>query len=256
MLATPASTAAANPFAPAPAATGGYGGFGSAQVLSAGAAGASGGLFGGGGGGGLFGGGAAAGGLFGAPAIAPVAPLASSSQPPPQQPQPPTDIFPLFRAQMLSAWDPANARACAFRHVFLDDAGSESASGQLIAPSSDELARLRSANRAAADDLLWDRVDGANSESARLVPVQVTGFHALQARADAQRVEQGVQACKLRELSATVDELADSRDVGMRVKLDAYRARHVQVWCCARTLALAVGLRVHARARTRLRSGS
>lgn len=77
---------------------------------------------------------------------------------------------------MVLAWDPASARTCAFRAVLFDDASRETPSGSFAPPPPDELARLRSSARAAADDLLWDRADARNPDPARLVPVQVTGY--------------------------------------------------------------------------------
>jgi hypothetical protein len=130
---------------------------------------------------------------------------------------------------MMAAWDPSNPRACAFRYVFYDSALRETPAGSLAPPPADELARLRAQSRGAADELLWDRADAYNPDPTTLVPVQVTGFAALKARCDAQCAERAVQASKLSQLTAALDELSDRRDVGMRVKLGAYRARHAQL---------------------------
>lgn len=147
---------------------------------------------------------------------------------------------------MLAAWDPGNPRACAFRHVFYDDASREAPDGKYVAPSHAELQELRAAYRAAGDDLLWDRADMSNPDPTRLVPKQVTGFHGLQQRCDQQREEVAVQRAKLRDLEAAVRDLADRREVDMRLKLDAYRSRHAAL---SHRLLVLMGKIEHLRAR-------
>ncbi|KAG8459725.1 hypothetical protein KFE25_003177 [Diacronema lutheri] len=236
-----ALSAGGNPFAPANAF--GLGGGGASAAPAAGL-------------GGLGGGFGGAPSLFGAPPPATssslFAPAGGLQQLPaggvfgggavgaqPQQPagggaagmaaNPPTDIFPLFRAQMLLAWDPANARTCAFRAVLYDDAARETPTGRVAPPPADELARARAAARAAADDLLWDRADAVNPDPSRLVPVQLSGFAALKARCDGQHAEGRAQAQQVAAIAATLAQVADAREVGARVKLTAAAARHAQL---------------------------
>ena len=63
-----------------------------------------------------------------------------------------------------------------------DDLSQAGPDGLMAPPAADVLQRVRSESLAAADTGLWERADRLNPAPNRFVPVQITGFTALQDR--------------------------------------------------------------------------
>ena len=92
-------------------------------------------------------------------------------------------------------------------------------------PDAATLAQKRREHLGYADTALWERADARNPDPARFVPVQVTGFEALQARRQKVQAMSDAVHAQLGKTRDALKTIADQRDQQMELRLKALRER-------------------------------
>ena len=126
---------------------------------------------------------------------------------------------------MVKAWDEKDYKLCSFKYIMFNDLSQAGADGLMIPPAADVLQRERAQALNAADTGLWERADAQNPNPSRFVPVQVTGFNALQERRAQQQQAARDISKKLHEAQETLRALADERRVAIDLRLRHYHER-------------------------------
>ena len=176
------------------------------------------------------------GGLFGAPAAVPALGFNGMGAPgqPAQPAAPPApaqgsshdgDVFEQWQRQMVKAWDDKDYKLCSFKHIVFNDMSQAGADGLMVPPPADQMAQARAQSLAASDTGLWERADAHNPNPSRFLPVQITGFNALN-----ERRTQQIQAAKdvyskLKEAQTELQGLEDQRNVAIQLRLRHYNER-------------------------------
>ena len=139
------------------------------------------------------------------------------------------DVFEQWQRQMVHAWTDTDYKLCSFKYIMYDDLSQAGPDGLMAPPAADVLQRTRAESLAAADTGLWERADRLNPAPNRFVPVQITGFTALQDRR-ARQLQAARDVCgKLAETQASLRALEDERRVAIRLRLKHYAERQQQL---------------------------
>uniref|UniRef100_A0A7S3F9W1 Nucleoporin Nup54 alpha-helical domain-containing protein n=1 Tax=Haptolina ericina TaxID=156174 RepID=A0A7S3F9W1_9EUKA len=106
-----------------------------------------------------------------------------------------------------------------------DDLSEEGQNMQMRPPPADVLHKKRAENRHGSDAVLWDRADAQNPDPSRFVPVQITGFEALQERRMRMEHMAGQIAQLLEQTRTKVADMERERQVTFNLNLRHYRSR-------------------------------